>query len=219
MQNQYPNWQPQPWPPQPWPVKKKSNLWLILGLCIGIPVLVLALLVAAALVFTATAETTPASPADRRLALTVDDIAPFIEDFEADTSRETANRVGYFDGSYEIEYIYDADDLYIESYVSIEPSASDAKYSYSGYQAGTSIGFSLAEEDVTEVAMNHLFEWGDESRFYLLSLDGQPIGNRLIARKGRKVVYVIWSGVYFNDPESTRELLEPVMARIDTAVK
>lgn len=238
MQNQQPGWQPPqqpqypqgPYPaygqpaypgayPPPYPPKKKSNLWLILGLSIGVPLFMIVLFVGAAVAFTASAETTTASAADRRSALTVDDLGPFIEGFQADKSKEVANRIKYIDGSYEIEYMYEDDELYLESYVAFEPNASDAKYSYTGYQTGTSIGYSISESTVTEEKLSRMYDWGDECEFYLVKFDGLPGGNRLIARKGSKVVSFFWSGVYFDDAESLRELLDPVMARIDAAGK
>lgn len=242
MQNQRPHWQqpypqgpqaypqgPQPqygppgyqqqWGPTPYPVKKKSNLPLILGLSIGVPFLLLVLFIGAGLLFNASAETTTASTTDRQSALTIDDLGPYIDGFTVDKSKESANRINYIDDSYEIEYVYDSDDLYLESYVVFEPNASDARYTYAGHETGTSIGFGLADVEVTEQDLSHMYKWGDECHFYLLKFDGQPGGNRLIARKGSKVVSFIWSGVYFDDPVALKEMLDPVMARIDRARK
>ena len=60
-----------------------------------------------------------------------------------------------------------------------------------------------------------LFAWGDESRYGQLQAAGQPFGNIFVARKGNRVVYCVFSGVYFDDAEAIAELLTPALDRLD----
>ncbi len=61
---------------------------------------------------------------------------------------------------------------------------------------------------------NDIYEWGDESKFVILKSNGEPYGNIFTCRKGKKVFYVIWNGVYFDDPVWAADLLDPVMERV-----
>lgn len=205
-----PGFGPQPmyYPPQ----RPKRKVWLIVLLAVGIPILLLVGFVMLGVAMNATADETPASPSDRQLVMTAKEFEPFMEGFQAESQYETAIRREYIDSSWEVEYIYESDDFYMMSVYSHEANAEDASYTFSGQQIGTSIGYS--GEDLDEIERNDLFRWGDESKFYLIKSGGNLIGNRLIARKGGKVVYIVFSGVYFDEAQWIHELFDPYLARI-----
>ena len=58
-------------------------------------------------------------------------------------------------------------------------------------------------------------KWGDQSECLLLYSEGEPVGNFFIARKGKHIVTFLMTGIYFDDAESFRDLMMPVLDRID----
>ncbi|MCA8914324.1 MAG: hypothetical protein KDB90_02845 [Planctomycetes bacterium] len=197
------------------PPPRKRRTWLIVLLVLGIPVGLLVAFIALGFAFLAMADEKPATEADKQLVLTVTALEPYIADYTADPARGTFTRRDNIDGSWEVEYEYEDDELYIMSGYYRENSADDAKYTVTGHGLGTSIGFS--GEDIKEVEHNELFRWGDDSKFYLVMHAGKPIGNHLTARKGNKVVYILFSGVYFDDSELLHEFLDPLLQRVDAS--
>ena len=202
---------------QYYPPPRKRKVWLIVLLVIGIPVLLMVGCVAMAVGFNAMADEKPATTADKQLVLKAEDLEPYLDGYHATPSKATATRIEQIDDSWEIDYEYEDDTIYLMSVYTHENSAEDAKYTYSGQQVGTSFGYAQSGADIKEVERNDLYKWGDESKFYLIQKNGQNLGNRLVARKGGKVVYIIFSGVYFDDPHWIHELLDPLMKRIETS--
>lgn len=212
-----PQYNPPGYGPAPvyYPQPRKRRTWLIVLLVLGIPVVLLILFVALGLAYNAMASEKPGNSTDKQLVLTAADLEPFIEGFSADASKERVIRRENIDQSWEVEYEYESDDLYIMSSFYRENSADDAKYTTTGNEMGSSIGFHGT--GITESERNDLFKWGDASSFYLLENEGKPIGNRLVARKGNKALYIVFSGVYFADSQMIHELLDPLLQRIDAA--
>lgn len=196
------------------PQRPKRRIGLIIGLVVGLPFLMMVGCVGLGLAMNAMADEKPASPADMKYVLQAKEFEPYIEDFKATTTAGKATRIDNIDDSWEISYEYEDDEIYLMSSFIHESSAEDAKYSYSGQQIGTSLGYAGSEVEIEEVERDDLFKWGDESKFYVLQINGQPAGNRLVARKGGNVVYIIFSGVYFDEAEWIHELLDPYLARV-----
>jgi hypothetical protein len=93
---------------------------------------------------------------------------------------------------------------------------SDAKTTYVSLWGGTKVAFYVfGEVQVDLQEKNELFRWGDESRFGLLLADGRPFGNVFVAKKEKRVVYLLVSGIYFDDTESFSAFLSPYLERLD----
>ena len=90
--------------------------------------------------------------------------------------------------------------------ITVEPSISDARISYTAVKAGFSLGFS-GEPGVKRVKRNDLFRWGDASEFSLLKASGLSFGNVFVGRKGKRVYMITVSGVYFDESKEIREFL------------
>lgn len=202
----------QRWQQPMYPPKKKSKLPLILGLVIGVPVLLFGAIIAATVLFVATSTDTVPTQTEMKTVMTIDDLSPWVVDFTPNKSLEKKTRTTYFDDSYDITYEYEhGDELYLYSSFTGEGSADDAKYSYSGII----LGGMVADNEIEEISRNDLFSWGDKSEFAIMHFKGEPIGNCFAGRKGGKVFHVVFSGVYFDDAESIRELFIPVLNRVE----
>lgn len=216
--HQQPQYAPQGYYPPAPPPRKKQTL-LIVGLVIGAPLLFLVLMVGAGLLMYATADEKPGTPADRAKVMTVDDLSPWMYEHTPLPSGETLTRREFLDGSFELEYMYDDPELYIYCCVTVEKNPGDAKTIYESIQIGNSIGARMDDHNMREIPQDHVFKWGDESRFTQVTYDGAPGGNHLIARKGNHVIEILFSGVYFDERESLNELLIPVLNRATTATR
>ncbi|MHC4177369.1 MAG: hypothetical protein ACYSWU_07675 [Planctomycetota bacterium] len=205
----------------PTPPRRKSKLlWiLLLAIPLGmVAVIVFVVGIGALYVFTATEEEVTAE--DRRLVVDIQTLAGSLEDFVPDPNNETITKQRYFDRSYEIEYEYiDPDDDY-EPYlyccVTVERKHSDALTSYVAVWQASKLGLRWgADAEVKIVERNELFRWGDQSRFAIVMVDGEPGGNLFVARKGKVVVGVMLGGVYFDEAEGFSGFASPALSSIE----
>lgn len=128
---------------------------------------------------------------------------------------EKFNKTVYFDGSFDIEYEFDPPEteeiVYLSETITYEHSKSDAKI---GRVAEDSlIGLALRSQGLEKVEVPNFYKYGDSSLFYALKKDGKNVGNYFTVLQGGKVFSLIISGVYFDDVETWRELVEPKLKR------
>jgi hypothetical protein len=157
---------------------------------------------------------------ERELVVDISHLKEWMEGYSPDPAGETLEKTRYIDDSYEIEYVYDLPENdeapYLSYTLTFEPSTSDASTTYVSLWGGTKVAFYVfgdVQVDVQE--KNELFRWGDESRFGLLVAEGRPFGNVFVAKKDKRVVYLLVSGIYFDDPESFSSFLTPYLERLD----
>jgi hypothetical protein len=81
---------------------------------------------------------------------------------------------------------------------------------------GTEFGTSFADTKIDFVDRDDIFRLGDKSRFAQIKSDNLPAGNYFVARKGTRVFAVLFAGVYFDDGETVRELLMPVLTKLES---
>jgi hypothetical protein len=173
--------------------------------------------VAFGILYVWTAKAVPVTQADRGRVLDIRALAEWMEDFTPDPTRESIRKERYIDRSWELEYEYDDPSEaapYLTCSVGWEPKVSDAVTGYlMMWHGGTAALRFGADTPLTVVERNDLFRWGDQSRFGILTRNGNPVGNVFMARHGKTVFYVLFSGVYFDDAEALAELLKPVLER------
>lgn len=156
----------------------------------------------------------PASAQERELLLTVEDVRPYMLDYPAEAHpTETAERIEHFDGSLELIYDYEhatpLSALYIQSGITVAPSPAAARQAYLGMELGMGIGLAVEGNEVRQEERPEWLTWGEESRCALLVDDSGPVGNFFIARDGERIFHVVVAGVFFDDPETLRELVVP----------
>ncbi len=105
----------QPGQPIYYPPPKKKPWLLITLLVVGIPVLIVIGIVGLGALYLATSEESTPSAAELRAVLTVDDLAPYIEGFTASKGAESATKIKFIDGSYDIDYEYEDDELFLNA--------------------------------------------------------------------------------------------------------
>ncbi len=193
------------------PTQRKSRtlLYVFLGLFLAAGGGVV-LFVGGGALFMLTAKEVPVTVADKEVVLGIEDVDLWLDGFSPDSSKESLKKTKCLDKSDDIEYEYDDslddDAPYLMCSITVEPSISDARISYTAVKTGLSLGF-CGEPGVKRVPRNDLFRWGDKSEFSLLKADGLSFGNLFVGRKGKRVYMITLSGVFFDDPVEIRDLL------------
>lgn len=192
------------------PEKKRSGwkvLWIVLG-AIGAVIL---LLLTLGLGFTLLQKDLPVGEQDKQVVVQADVFEEWLEGFTFDAGNETWEKLKNIDGTYELSYEYDSDMLYVSCVVGVDGSRSDAKVSYVAMDTGSEIGAGL--EDMKYVDRPGLLRYGDKSRAALITMDGDNVGNYFACRKGKNTIVILWTGVYFEDRDAFRDIVEPVLDR------
>jgi hypothetical protein len=200
------------------PEKKKSRIWLIIVLAVGIPLIAIAAVVGLGVLFVATGTDLPINEADRVAVLSVEDLATRLASFEPNAKLEKFTKQRLIDGSYELTYEYDGSKekkpLYINCVINVERSQRDAAGTFVGMKIGGHAGLALGASGIKLQDRDDLLKWGDESRSAIVTVDGKPGGNFFLARKGKHIFYVLFSGAYIEDPEALADLLMPKLEKL-----
>jgi hypothetical protein len=162
----------------------------------------------------------PVAEADKDVVVTAEHVSQFVDNLKFDKNRGKFSKVRHLDGSKEMSYDYQSDDgdqegLYVNCFVGVCNSPTEARDAYRGMKLGTNIGMSAAG-DVKEVDRNDLWSWGDESRCALLQSNGKSVGNIFMARKGKRYFVLFLVGVYFDKKDDIKEFLDGILKKVDT---
>jgi hypothetical protein len=159
------------------------------------------------------------APGERELMLDIGHLAGWMEGYAPDLAGETVIKTRYADHSYDIQYTYEVPDdsaPYLSYMLNFEPTETDADSTYFSLWGGSKVAFyAFGAMDVAVDEQDDLFRWGDESRFGVLRTEGKPFGNVFIAKRGKTVVYLLLTGIYFEDPDNVSTLLTPYLEKLD----
>jgi hypothetical protein len=160
----------------------------------------------------------PVAASDRSMVVTAQRVAEFSPTLRINPARDTFHKVRTLDGSRELTYEYESTDgedsvLYVNHQVSVDITVDGAQGGYAGQHIGAKY---FGARQIRHVERNDLWKWGDTSRCVLLVMNDKTVGNLFMARKGRRYFFLIIVGIYFEDSGAIRELLDPVLQRLDT---
>ena len=170
---------------------KKRRAWLWLAVLTPLAAVgTVALLLALGVLFKASGETLEPTREERALLLDIWHLSSWMAGYTPDLSGERMTKTRYFDDSYEIEYVYDLPDdqaaPYLTYSLTFEGTEADARGTYTSIWGGTKVAFMmLGDTEVSVDERSELFQWGDFSRFGVLTTDGIPFRQRL-SRAARK---------------------------------
>lgn len=156
------------------------------------------------------------SDADKRLFLRAADLAHYGFLYENADSYETFSKTRQLDGAYQLTYEFQTPEgerrpLYIYASVSVARNLSDARLSEGAEKVGLLIGLRAAGAEEREVRMQ---PGDDRSSLRLLVKGGKPLGNVFTARDGRKTYFLVLAGLYFEDAEDWKKLVEPKLLQL-----
>ncbi|MDB2673682.1 hypothetical protein N9Y81_01875 [Akkermansiaceae bacterium] len=195
---------PPPIPPQ----TPKSSGWKTALIVIGVTLGSLVLLIGAGFLFAFTARDFDPNEAQKDSILTVDHAAKFSV-IDPSTGSEEWECEKYLDGSIEISYLYSDEYISLDCIVTVEKKASDALTSYIAEWSALKLGNRLSGVDVSLEEANHVFSWGDQSKFAFQVIENDRYGFAFITRKDKKIYFVNAWGLNLEDPVEIAALLRP----------
>lgn len=150
---------------------------------------------------------------DKPFFLRARDLVDYGYGFQEIEKYETFSKAKAIDGSYDIEYEFETPDaekdnrLFLYVLVTVGTKKSAAQLAQGTEKIA--VLYSLKAEGIEEEEIPNFYRYGDSSAFYLLKKKGKPIGNYFTAREASRTYTVILSGMYFDDPQVWKELMEP----------
>lgn len=203
-----PAWQPGAPYPGPYPQRRKGGTLKVVLIIVGSLVLAFGALIGVSLLLATSVDERALTATEREQVFTVDDLADWMPDYKINRAFEKTSYVKTLDGSRELVYDYEhAEELYVTCTITVGQNKSDAVGAYTGYKIGERFA-TMAGDGISIESRNDLYKAGDESEFGIVKGAAGPLGNQLVARKGNRVVYIMFSGVYFTEASDLKELLD-----------
>jgi hypothetical protein len=158
----------------------------------------------------------PVSEVDKNLFLRAEDLARYGFQFGNADGHEKFSKVRQLGGAYQLTYEFQSPagerrPLYIYANVFVARNVADAAMSGGAEDIGLLIGLRAGGVEEREVRMPPGEERG---RLRVLLKGGKPVGNVFTARDGRKTYAVVMAGVYFDDLQDWKELVEPKLQQL-----
>jgi hypothetical protein len=181
----------------------------ILSLLATVPILFL---------FGSCQRTATVTPEEKAMLLTVRDFAAYGHE-QFDTTREIIRKtINLFDRSQLIEYTYESDDttgekpLYLSCGIAIERTPASSRANKVAMAVGFKIG--LTNSGIRSVPQPNFPQFGDNSTFTILEKDSSKVGNIFQSAIGRVSLYTIFTGLYVDDKDIWKEIIESKIAKI-----
>ena len=148
---------------------------------------------------------------DKTIFLRAQDLVGYGYRFQAIEKYESFSKAKGIDGSYDVEYEFKTPEAEREDPLLLYVLVSVGKKSVQMSQGSEKIAllYTLKAKGIEEEEIPNFYRYGDSSSFYLLKKKGKPIGNYFRVREGNKTYTILLSGVYFDDPQLWKELIEP----------
>jgi hypothetical protein len=159
----------------------------------------------------------PVDEADKAVLLRADDLKEFGYGLENTKRFETFEKTRFFDGSFDITYVFETPDseeenpLYMTITANFERNPADALVSYGAMK--TSMKYAMKANGVEVRELPNPVGFGDASELHLLEKDGNPIGNLFAMRKGPRAYTLVMSGMYFDDAETWKDVVGETLDR------
>ena len=158
--------------------------------------------------------------ADKALLFQASALVPYGYGFQKIAKHEKFIKTRDFDGTIELEYEFETPDseadhpLYMDVVVTVSRKQSDAKVSHGAEKLGVFAGLKL--HGIVQEEKSDFYKYGDASSFFILKKDGKPVGNYFSMREGTKTYTILLAGMYIDDPEVWKELVEPKLKSLST---
>jgi hypothetical protein len=149
----------------------------------------------------------PIRPEDKQVFVTFDRLAEKVPGLLKAPNSETTGRTRYFDGSLEVEYEYEDDNLSISSSVNHELTTRDARQLFTVIRLALPAATKLAT-DVQFVPRSDLYSGPDVYCVAIVS-SGTSTGHALVVLDGKNVFTLVIGGAFLGDPGEFRALVQP----------
>ncbi|MGG2398441.1 hypothetical protein ACJRW5_16020 [Pseudomonas sp. SH1-B] len=141
---------------------------------------------------------------ERQLLLSGEDFAAY----EAPVDGRYQKLVSYASRTIDLSFESDDSDwFYLYSGVSLYPNAGDAFMTSYAETFGASLGLRNSGLEQQEIAFET--ELASRASLQLLTQDGEPVGNLFYATVGKKSIFTIFTGIYFDQSEDFAAFIAP----------
>lgn len=157
------------------------------------------------------------SESDKNLFVRFSDLTKYGFHYEKGENLETFEKIAYIDFSTEIAYTFETPEneespLYLSETLSLEPRKSGAMTSKGIDETVVTVGLKAGGIEAEEI--KNFYKYGDASSFYVLKKDGNKVGNYFVMREGKKTFSILITGIYIDQADVWRELVEPKLKNI-----
>jgi len=150
----------------------------------------------------------PLRPGDSEVFVTFDRLAEQVPGLTKTPRSETFHRKRFLDGSFEVAYEYEDENLSIDSSANHERSTRDAKALFTGVRLAIPATVKVAT-DVELVPRNDLYSGGDDHYCAAMMSDGFAGGHALVVLDGKDVFTLMIGGAFVDSPAEFRALVQP----------
>ena len=188
-------------------MKRTTLGWLVAG-GIAAVVLIGMAVVTAGYFLVKSAAPRAATDADQRLVIDTKRLAEFYPDVDRECGRTTVTRM--FGQPTAVEFECDGDQLYVLSSANIHSTRLEAQQAFVLATTASRFGVAVGS-DAKLVRRDELLDFGDQRYAALIRSGDTDAGNVFVVRDGRVVHALMIGGLYFDDPETVRDLFRPVL--------
>ena len=146
---------------------------------------------------------------ERAVLLTEADFKAFGPPIQAGLTGKFSKETNYFEGNVVLSYTFEGSDFSLANSVTIERSTAHAMITRTAQRAGIIIAWTSG--GVVEESVKLGSSYGENASLSVLKRSGKPIGNVFTTIIGRKVYLLVFSGIYFEDPNDFGPLIAQKM--------
>ncbi|WP_437879991.1 hypothetical protein [Pseudomonas sp. LRF_L74] len=121
----------------------------------------------------------------------------------------------YFSRSIEFDYTANGKNFFLNSRVAAFRNTGEALFNTKAQASGALIGLKMSDHEFTRRALELQGEYGEGASLELLLSDDKPVGNLFHATLGRKSVFLVISGLYFEDADDFEDFIEPQITAVE----
>jgi len=153
------------------------------------------------------------SDAEKSALMTEKDFAAYSEKPVKGLQGAFKKTTHYLGNSYQLEYQNDAKkaEFFVYSILAVEDSDAKAVTMVVSYKTGVAVGFKysgIQEEPIK------LSKPGQQDSLSLLKYEGKPAGNLFTTVIDKKVVLLMFTGIYFDNEDAFREFIDNYISRV-----
>ena len=165
--------------------------------------------------FVACVSLTQPTEADLTVLVTAHDLIRFAPDHQLDHQRVKLQKLRA-SGIVVLTYEYHpGEGLYLSSEASVGPPGSGEEHATRSIRGIKTAAWVKGQDlEIEEQSISPGLDGG--TRFFLLRSHGKPIGNGYVTHNDRRAMFLLFSGVYFSNPEQFSAFIKPKLEALTT---
>jgi hypothetical protein len=146
-------------------------------------------------------------PDEQAFLVTVSDLRPFLPELPSTGGVFVAKR--NFDGTTELEYEFDGEDVLIDSEAEIFSTVPLAQEGFRHRVMAYQVGMKASQSKARIVEAKGLFDAGSDNFAAYIQHGDLKLGNVIVTRRDKTVFALLLTGLYFDTKEDLTDVLGP----------